>query len=100
MNRRIIYALTDYRGFFGSKHFAVPYRSGMDKGLLRNCFQSQNIDIEYIKANKIFDLKADEWDGKLVLYTSSEDPGYFYKSFIEDIVLYLEEIGAIVIPSY
>ncbi len=100
MSRRTIYALTDYKGFFGSKHFSVPYRSGMDKDLLRNCFQSHNFEIEYIQAITIFDSEAHEWAGKYVLYTSSEDPGYFYKSFIEDIVLYLEETGAIVIPSY
>ena len=35
-----------------------------------------------------------------MLYTSSEDPDYFYKSYIEDIVYGLKNIGAKLIPPY
>jgi glutathione synthase/RimK-type ligase-like ATP-grasp enzyme len=35
-----------------------------------------------------------------VAYTSSEDTGYYYKSFIEDIIYYIELLGARVMPAY
>ncbi|MEU5944844.1 hypothetical protein ABZ793_04705 [Micromonospora sp. NPDC047465] len=45
------------------------------------------------------DLGAD-LQGVPVLYTSSEDAGLLYKSWIEDLVLALETAGARTIPSY
>ena len=36
-----IYILTDYKNIFGSKHNATPYRSGMNKKLLKKYFQIQ-----------------------------------------------------------
>ena len=100
MSKKIIYALTDYRGFFGSKHFANPYRSGMDKGLLRKHFKKQGYNIEYLPLSKVKEFPSNKWVGEFFIYTSSEDPGYYYKGFIEDIVYYLEEAGARVIPSF
>ncbi len=44
--------------------------------------------------------KTRDYSGTCVLYASSEDPGKFYKGFIEDVILSLESAGAIAIPSY
>lgn len=93
-----IIILTDYKGNFGSKWDAVPYNSGFDKELLVKYFVEKNYQVEYAelsKANEINNIK-----GIPVLYTSSEDIGYRYKDFIEDIIYFLELKGANIIPSY
>jgi sporulation protein YlmC with PRC-barrel domain len=94
-----IIALTDYKNNFGSKWKSNPYRSGYDKDLLRSYFNKEGFDIEFISFS---DVNFDEsiWKNQLVIYTSSEEVGYNYKSFIEDIVLELERIGAILIPGF
>ncbi len=98
MDRRIL-ALVDYKSKFGSKHFDSPYRSGMDKSLLQKYFNEYNFDISFKKFHEI-DIRANSYKGINIIYTSSEDIGYYYKSYIEDIVLALEECGANTIPSY
>jgi len=93
-----IYALTDYKGFFGSKWKAQPYRSGLDKESLIKCFANKSWDIQFVRFKDV-DFK-DNWKDKLVIFTSSEERGLYYKSYIEDIVLGLEQAGARVIPGY
>ena len=94
-----IILLTDYKNRFGSKHFDNPYRSGMDKELLCKYFNEHSYEVEYKHLNVIDFINSDYKDSN-ILYTSSEDVGYKYKSYIEDIVLALELAGANVIPSY
>ena len=91
-------ALTDYKGKFGSKHFDSPYRSGMDKEKLKKNFLESGIEVDYIPFHDI-DLSGDFY-GKNIIYTSSEDIGYHYKSYIEDIIYALELSGAHVIPNF
>jgi glutathione synthase/RimK-type ligase-like ATP-grasp enzyme len=94
-----IIALTDYKNKFGSKHFDSPYRSGMDKEKLKKYFNELDLEIEFHKLHEVTS-NLNILKGQFVLYTSSEDIGYYYKSFIEDIVLILETVGAKTIPSY
>lgn len=94
-----ITALVDYKKKFGSKHFDTPYRSGMDKVKLTRYFQELGYNIQYKFMNEI-DLKSKEFFGQDIIYTSSEDIGYAYKSYIEDLIFALELSGANVIPSY
>lgn len=96
----IIYGLTDYRGNFESKYNAIPYHSGMDKCLLEKYFSEFNHQIIFIKFSDVICYPSVFWEGKLVIYTSSEDTGYHYKNFIEDIIYYLELCKAKMIPSY
>jgi glutathione synthase/RimK-type ligase-like ATP-grasp enzyme len=98
MKNKIV-LLTDYKGNFGAKYNAVPYRSGFDKLLLKQIFESAGIDVQFVQFSEI-DWKSKEWPGQIVLYTSSEEFGYFYKSFIEDNVLHLEQLGANCIPGF
>lgn len=99
-NNKKIIALVDYKNKFGSKHFDEPYRSGMDKSLLTSLLKEQDYDIEYEYFHKV-DLKNKErYRDTYILYTSSEDIGYHYKSYIEDVVFGLEQIGAKLIPDY
>ncbi|QKX03911.1 hypothetical protein HN014_02980 [Aquimarina sp. TRL1] len=94
-----IIALMDYKSKFGSKHFDTPYRSGMDKKKLATYFREVGYTIHYRYLNEI-DLKTNEYKNKHIIYTSSEDIGYLYKSYIEDIIYALELSGAKVIPEY
>ena len=93
-----IYALTDYKNHYGSKWNSKPYRSGYDKKYLIELFKQYNYELNFIQFKDV-DLYSN-WQGKVVIYTSSEEVGRNYKSYIEDIVLSLEKAGAIVIPNY
>lgn len=95
-----IIALTDYKNKFGSKHFDVPYRSGMDKNILKKYFNELGFEIDFIQFTKLLNNASLINRKAYYIYTSSEDIGYYYKSFIEDVVLYLEEIGCRMIPKY
>jgi glutathione synthase/RimK-type ligase-like ATP-grasp enzyme len=95
-----IVALTDYRGYFGSKYNAIPYQSGMDNELLTKYFESFDSKIEFLPFFKVIELPLTQLKEYTFIYTSSEDINYYYKSFIEDVILYLEKNGAFVIPSY
>ena len=96
MNKLI--ALCDYQGRFGSKYFDTPYRSGMDKALLTKAFSDQGVTIEYrsMADSELLESSCN----KHVIYTSQEDAGYVYKSYVEDVVLGLELSGAHPIPHY
>src|SRR5450759_5356754 len=97
MNNEIT-ILTDYKGNFGLKYNAVPYRSGFDKVLLSNLFNENGYQLRFVPMADIAYLE--DVKGKVILYQSSEDIGYHYKSFIEDIVFSLEQRGAIILPGY
>jgi glutathione synthase/RimK-type ligase-like ATP-grasp enzyme len=94
-----IYILTDYKDRFGSKYSAKPYRSGMDKDFLIKFFYEAGYKVKFMKFSEI-DFRSMDFQDIPVLYTSQEDWGYHYKSYIEDIVLGLELQGAQVIPPY
>jgi glutathione synthase/RimK-type ligase-like ATP-grasp enzyme len=94
-----IFLLTDYKDHFGSKHNDVPYRSGMDKNLLKRYFAEHDFETKFLKFSDV-DFRKMNFKNKYVLYTSTEDNGYYYKAFIEDIIFSLELAGAKVIPSF
>ena len=92
-------ALIDYKSKFGSKHFDTPYRSGMDKELLAQYFDELQYHITYKYLHDI-DFENEDYANQYVIYTSSEDTGYKYKSYIEDLIFSLELSGAHLIPEY
>ncbi|MFW6272670.1 MAG: hypothetical protein ACOC2U_02680 [bacterium] len=94
-----IFLLTDYKDRFGSKHFDKPYRSGMDKKMLSKYFADFGYDTHFIRFGDVINSNFDFAD-KPTLYTSSEDIGYHYKSYIEDIVLFLFVNNAKILPHY
>lgn len=94
-----IIAITDYKNHFGSKHFDYPYRSGMDKSILTKCFEKHEFTVDYIRFTELMQKKDLPKDAYYI-YTSSEDVNYYYKSFIEDIILYLQESDYKAIPEY
>lgn len=54
-----------------------------------------------IRVFKFSELDLDQnFYNRIVLYQSSEKQGGFYKSYIEDLIYYLEKKGACVLPKY
>lgn len=95
---KTIYAITDYKGHFGSKWQAIPYRSGYDLGILSSKFREYGYQIKFVKPNEIiFDKKY--WEQKKVLLTSSEEPELNYKNYLDDIAFGLKHCNARLIPS-
>ena len=92
-----IYLFTDYRGQFSSstKHrgAAVNLKS------LKQRFADQGFEL-IIKPFVDVNLRSQNYKDSWVLYQSSEDPGLFYKDYIEDILLGLQLQGAKLIPSF
>lgn len=93
-----IILLVDYKGFFGSKNNAKPYRSGLRLDRLRELFESNGYHIKIISFSEV-DFN-ENWENRLVLYTSQEDINAYYKDYIEDIVFGLEQAGARLIPDF
>ena len=92
-----VFAITDYKGHFGSKWLSSPYRSGYDQQKLQDYCLDYGISIKFIRPVNIH-FSKEEWEGKIVLMTSSEEPGLEYKRHIEDLAYGLEQCGAHVIP--
>ncbi len=90
--------LTDYKNNFGSKAGSAVYRGGFNIDLLIKFFRKSGFETEVINISDVQNLKNVE--GIVFLYTSSEDIGYNYKSYIEDVILQLQVLGGVIIPQY
>ena len=93
-----IFAIIDYKGHFGSKWEAKPYRSGFDKSLLTEACNKLELDVEFLKPSEI--RLNHDWKNRNVIYTSSEEHGFHYKNYLEDVVLALHHAGANLLPGY
>jgi glutathione synthase/RimK-type ligase-like ATP-grasp enzyme len=71
----------------------------MDKDKLSKYFKENGYEAVFVPLPEV-NFRKNEMIDIPVLYTSQEDPGYFYKNYIEDIVFGLELSGAKVIPQY
>ncbi|HET9234939.1 MAG TPA: hypothetical protein VFP10_12430 [Candidatus Eisenbacteria bacterium] len=94
-----IHLLVDYKGYFETKYHAEPYRSGLDRSRLEAHFADYGVRARFIN---FCDVNPSDpaHRGRVFLYTSTEDYGLHYRSFVQDIVLGLEAGGAKVIPPY
>jgi glutathione synthase/RimK-type ligase-like ATP-grasp enzyme len=97
--KKEIFIVCDYKSQFGSKYNAVPYRSGMNLDLLKKYLEEYNYKVIIKNFSEIV-TQIDKYKSKIILYTSSEDPYFKYKEYIEDIVFHLESIGTLIIPQY
>ncbi|GAB3957802.1 hypothetical protein GCM10027614_73980 [Micromonospora vulcania] len=93
-----ILMLTDYRGTFYSTARTRHGLCTMDVDRIVAYFTRAGLEPEVTRFADL-DL-SDDLRGVPVLYTSSEDRGLHYKSWIEDLVLSLETAGAQTIPGY
>lgn len=98
MSQHVI-GLTDYQERFSSKVHAERPSGGMDKGLLKRAFADYGWELEFRGFSDAY-AGVGCLRGVPIIYSSSEDVGLHYKSFIEDIAHGLELNGANVIPSY
>ena len=94
-----ILALTDYLDRFGSKWAASPYRSGMNKEILKDSFRNFGYEFEFHSFPKI-DFRSDNFKDLPIVYTSSEDNAGYYRDYVEDVLLGLDAVGALIIPKY
>ncbi len=94
-----IYLLTDYKGQFSCKASAVPYRSGMDIALLKDCFDEAGYTLRPLAVPDL-DFRRMDFANQCVLCTDTEDPDCLYKSYLEDIYLALQLQQAVLIPQY
>lgn len=97
-NKLEITLLTDFYGSFLTKVPSNPYKSGFDLNLLEKYFYKFNI---LLVIKRFSDIQFFEnYENKLFIYTSIEDPNGYYRSFIDDILYGLEQAGATIIPQY
>jgi hypothetical protein len=96
---REIVILTDYRECFGSKYDSFPYRSGLDKEKLRNYFMESGFSVHFLSYSNVT-LSRDFVQNKIFIHDSIEDSGYYYKSYMEDIIYSLELLDAIIKPGF
>ncbi|MEU4532374.1 hypothetical protein AB0F49_29495 [Micromonospora ureilytica] len=93
-----IIILTDYRDTFYSTARTQHGLCTMDVARVVRSFDDAGLRPQVMRYADL-DLSAD-LHGIPVLYTSSEDRGLQYKSWIEDLVLAMEAAGARTIPSF
>jgi glutathione synthase/RimK-type ligase-like ATP-grasp enzyme len=70
----------------------------MDINKIRRYFTERDYDVVVQKFSSL-DLTTD-YKGVLFIYQTSESPGAFYKHYIEDLIFFLEQKGAIVLPNH
>lgn len=96
---RKILLLVDYKGFFGSKQKTKVYRGGMDIALLKKYFAFYSYNVE-VSTFSSLNFKTLLEENPIVIYTSSEDNNSKYKSYIEDIIYHIENLGILIIPRF
>jgi len=90
--------ITDYLGRFGSKQKSELYRQGMDLDKLKEYFSKLNYQLTLYDYSNCIELIYTK-EVHYVIYTSSEDPGEQYKSYIEDHLRLLSLSHHYIIPN-
>ncbi len=91
--------ITDYLGRFGSKQRSSSYRSGFNLDRIEKLFLSEKCQVKFFNFTSCLEL-LNEKEPHFILYTSSEDEGEHYKSFIEDTIHILSLSHHICIPNF
>jgi glutathione synthase/RimK-type ligase-like ATP-grasp enzyme len=93
-----IWIIQDMRGWFW-KTYPTPTRTqSLDVLKLKNDFEQAGIQVEVTQYDR-FDFTRD-YRGCFVLYGSAEDFLGGYKSYMEDVLLWLDFHGAILVPEF
>ena len=92
-----IFILVDYLDRFETKVPSIPYRSGLDKNILKTEFLNLGYKPIFLNYSEI-DFSKINFKNKYVIYTSIEDSGLFYKDFIEDVIWGVNLQGGVLIP--
>jgi len=92
-----VFLLTDYRGQFYS---STKHRgASVDIDKLTAEFLKAGFEL-VVRPFSGVNLREQNYKNEWVLYQSSEDPGLFFRSYVEDIVFGLLVQGAKLIPSF
>jgi glutathione synthase/RimK-type ligase-like ATP-grasp enzyme len=93
-----VYFITDYKGYFGSKYHASPYRGGMDRDILSRFMAERGFEAFFVRPLREELEKHDLFSG-ITVFGSHQDEGLFYKKYMEDLAVTLEAAGYTVCPS-
>ena len=96
MERELL-LLTDYRGEYWVRHRRTAITT--DLARLAAHLRPHGLRLR-VQPFTALDFRACDYRDVPVLYQSSQDPGLFYKGYIEDQVLGLERAGAQLIPRF
>lgn len=91
-----IFLFTDYRGQFYSS--TRHKGAAVDLSRLKYFFKIAGFEL-YVQPFSAIDFRTQNYKNQWVLYQSSEDPGLFYRDYVEDVVLGLYMQGAKLIPD-
>lgn len=95
MNNRI-FLLVDYRDQF---YFSTRYRGACaDIERLKDFFKEAGYEL-IVKHFSDINFRKENYKDAWVIYQSSEDPGLFYKDYIQDVLVGLHAQGAKLIPE-
>jgi glutathione synthase/RimK-type ligase-like ATP-grasp enzyme len=97
MNTKKIFILVDYRDTFYSSTKEIA--GSMDIAKVKMLFERQGYDVKIEKFSDV-NFRSEKYNNSFVLYQSSEDPDLRYKDYIEDVLIGLELIGAVLIPDF
>ncbi len=97
---RSVLLVTDYRGGFWSSTIRRRPFSSLDVEAICSGLRAAGFEPVVMTFEETAALDGAELGALPVLYTSMEDPGLFYKSFIEDVVQWLHICGARLIPPF
>jgi glutathione synthase/RimK-type ligase-like ATP-grasp enzyme len=95
---KMVYFITDYKGYFGSKYHSTPYRGGMDKELLSRFMAEKGYESVFIRPLRE-ELEKHNLHAGITVFGSHQDKGLFYKRYLEDLAVALEVSGCTVCPS-
>lgn len=97
MNLHKILMLYDKRGYLAMNLLPGAGRR-VDLGRMKASLEKTGCIVE---VECLHNLKfPSSYKGWFVIYPSSEDPGLFYKDYIENILIQLQEEGAILLPRF
>lgn len=95
--------LTDEYGFFTESLKAKVMPNSVDTKKIVSYLKEwygEEIHIAIKSFHQIEWEHSSDYTGCLIVYTSSDDLGLFYKDYIEDILLRLMNAGAVLIPAF
>ena len=98
MNISNVLLLTDYRGAFYSSTKNKKTLCTLNVKNIFEYFTKAGVQVTCKEFSQV-DL-SQNYFGTAVLYNSSEDYGLYYRSYIEDVVLALKNLGATLIPDF
>lgn len=89
--------LVDYRDQFWER--TDHKECSMDARLLASYLIQHGWDV-LVRHYAELDMRLEDFSGVVIIYQSSEDPGLYYKGYIEDVLLALKLKGAILVPEF